>query len=182
MLGARRGRVNQPRSSRSTRRREGATQLREFHRHELYQDVGRPLGVEDMIRLWLDPDGAGGARLEFDPARRDFSERDRAVLDLLRPHLEQSRRRAVQRRLAGSTSGAVGRLTRREREILELVADGRTNAEVAKVLCISPGTVRKHLENAYEKLDAHTRTGAVAALFPLELTAGHGDQVLGQRS
>jgi DNA-binding CsgD family transcriptional regulator len=39
------------------------------------------------------------------------------------------------------------------------------NAEVARMLWISPGTVRKHLENAYEKLDVHTRTGAVAALF-----------------
>ena len=35
---------------------------------------------------------------------------------------------------------------------------------VARMLWISPGTVRKHLENAYEKLDVHTRTGAVAAL------------------
>jgi DNA-binding CsgD family transcriptional regulator len=36
---------------------------------------------------------------------------------------------------------------------------------VARVLWISPGTVRKHLENAYEKLGVHTRTGAVAALL-----------------
>jgi DNA-binding CsgD family transcriptional regulator len=55
-------------------------------------------------------------------------------------------------------------LTRREREVLELVAQGWTNAEVARVVWISPGTVRKHLENAYEKLGVHTRTGAVAAL------------------
>ena len=53
----------------------------------------------------------------------------------------------------------------REREILELVAQGLTNAQVARMLWISPGTVRKHLENAYEKLDVHTRTGAVAALL-----------------
>jgi DNA-binding CsgD family transcriptional regulator len=32
-------------------------------------------------------------------------------------------------------------------------------------LWISPGTVRKHLENAYERLGVHTRTGAVAAAF-----------------
>jgi DNA-binding CsgD family transcriptional regulator len=56
-------------------------------------------------------------------------------------------------------------LSPREREILELVAQGLTNAQVARMLWISPGTVRKHLENAYEKLDVHTRTGAVAALF-----------------
>ena len=39
---------------------------REFHRMPLYQEVARPVGVEDMIRLWLDPQGDGDARLEFD--------------------------------------------------------------------------------------------------------------------
>ena len=34
---------------------------------------------------------------------------------------------------------------------------------LAGLLWISPGTVRKHLENAYERLGVHTRTGAVAA-------------------
>jgi DNA-binding CsgD family transcriptional regulator len=88
----------------------------------------------------------------------------RAVLDLLRPHLNQFRRRAVaRRRPLGSRKG--GLLTPREREILELVAEGRTNAEVARLLWISPGTVRKHLENAYGKLGCHTRTGAIAALL-----------------
>ena len=36
------------------------------------------------------------------------------------------------------------------------------------MLWISPGTVRKHLENVYDKLGVHTRTGAVAALVALE--------------
>ncbi len=52
-------------------------------------------------------------------------------------------------------------LTAREREILSLIAEGRTNAEVAKSLWISPATVRKHLENAYTKLGVTTRTAAV---------------------
>jgi DNA-binding CsgD family transcriptional regulator len=121
-----------------------------------------------MMRLWLDP-GAGGARLEFDRAGPDFGERDRAVLDLLLPHLKQFRRSAATRRResAGHVNGA-DRLTLREREILHRVAEGRTNAEVAWLLRISPQTVRKHLENAYEKLGVHARTGAVAALFELE--------------
>jgi DNA-binding CsgD family transcriptional regulator len=55
-------------------------------------------------------------------------------------------------------------LTDREREIIELVADGRQNIEVAGLLAISPATVRKHLENAYAKLGVHTRTGAAAAI------------------
>jgi DNA-binding CsgD family transcriptional regulator len=54
------------------------------------------------------------------------------------------------------------RLTPRERQILELVADGLTNAQIAERLWLSPGTVRRHLENVYEKLGVHTRTAAAA--------------------
>jgi DNA-binding CsgD family transcriptional regulator len=139
---------------------------REFHRTGLYQEVARPLGVEDMVRLWLDPHGAPGARLEFDRPDWRFRDSDRLVLDLLLAHLKQFRRNAVARRrpLTWPSKGAE-RLSAREHEILELVARGLTNAQVARMLWISPGTVRKHLENAYEKLDVHTRTGAVAALM-----------------
>jgi DNA-binding CsgD family transcriptional regulator len=56
------------------------------------------------------------------------------------------------------------RLTPREREILDLVAEGRTNAEIAERLWVSPVTVRKHLENVYAKLGVHTRTAAVALI------------------
>jgi RNA polymerase sigma factor (sigma-70 family) len=57
------------------------------------------------------------------------------------------------------------RLTRREREVLSLVAEGMTNAEIGARLWISAGTVRRHLENAYTKLEVHTRTAAVRAAF-----------------
>jgi RNA polymerase sigma factor (sigma-70 family) len=136
---------------------------REFHALGLYQECARPLGIEDVFRVWLGP-GADGARIEFDRAQRSFTERDRAVLDILGRHLEQSWRRAARRRVFAERLNRSDPLTPREREILELVAEGRTNDEVAKLLWISPATVRKHLENAYEKLDVHTRTGAVAAL------------------
>jgi DNA-binding CsgD family transcriptional regulator len=53
-------------------------------------------------------------------------------------------------------------LTAREQEILDLVAEGRTNAEIAERLWVSPATVRKHLENVYAKLGVHTRTAAAA--------------------
>ena len=60
--------------------------------------------------------------------------------------------------------GAAPRLTERESEILDLVAAGNTNAAIAETLWIAPGTVRKHLENVYEKLEVHSRTAAVAKL------------------
>ncbi len=53
-------------------------------------------------------------------------------------------------------------LTAREREVLAWVARGKTNPEIARLLWVSPGTVRKHLENVYAKLGVNTRTAAVA--------------------
>jgi DNA-binding CsgD family transcriptional regulator len=58
-------------------------------------------------------------------------------------------------------------LTPREEQVLSWVARGKTNAEVAEVLWLSPGTVRKHLENAYGKLGVRTRTAAVARFLAL---------------
>jgi len=54
------------------------------------------------------------------------------------------------------------RLTSREREIIELLAEGMSNGEIAVALTIAPTTVRKHLENIYTKLGVHTRTAAAA--------------------
>jgi DNA-binding CsgD family transcriptional regulator len=51
-------------------------------------------------------------------------------------------------------------LTEREREILVLVAAGKTNGEIATVLAISARTVQKHLEHIFQKLGVETRTAA----------------------
>ncbi len=53
-------------------------------------------------------------------------------------------------------------LTRREQEILGHLANGKTNDKVAQELGISPETVQSHVRNAMGKLDADTRTEAVA--------------------
>jgi DNA-binding NarL/FixJ family response regulator len=53
-------------------------------------------------------------------------------------------------------------LTKREREVLRLLADGMRNEQVALQLSISPLTVRTHVRNAMDKLEADTRTHAVA--------------------
>ena len=52
-------------------------------------------------------------------------------------------------------------LTRREREIFDLLAQGLTGEEIASRLTLSPDTVRTHVRNGMEKLHKHTRTGAV---------------------
>jgi len=53
-------------------------------------------------------------------------------------------------------------LTKREREVLRLLADGMRNIQVAERLSISPLTVRSHVKKAMDKLEADTRTQAVA--------------------
>ena len=60
-------------------------------------------------------------------------------------------------------------LTRREREVLRLLAEGFRNDEVAERLAISPLTVRTHVRHAMEKLGAGTRTEAVATALRLSL-------------
>ncbi len=54
-------------------------------------------------------------------------------------------------------------LTPRETEVLEAVADGFSNREIADVLGMSENTVKFHLSSIYEKLDADNRTDAVLA-------------------
>jgi two-component system OmpR family response regulator len=56
-------------------------------------------------------------------------------------------------------------LTGRESQVLALLADGLTPAEVAKDLIISPSTVGTHIEHIYEKLGARTRAHAVGLAF-----------------
>jgi DNA-binding NarL/FixJ family response regulator len=56
-------------------------------------------------------------------------------------------------------------LTAREVEIAHLLRAGLTNREIADKLVISTGTVRTHLENMFDKLGVHNRTGAVARAF-----------------
>lgn len=48
-------------------------------------------------------------------------------------------------------------LTRRETELLALIAEGLDNKSIAKVLHISPFTVKRHIENIYKKLQAKNR-------------------------
>jgi DNA-binding CsgD family transcriptional regulator len=60
----------------------------------------------------------------------------------------------------GAVDAPAPRLTAREREVLRLVAEGMTDAEVANRLSISPRTVGQHLQSIYNKLGVSSRTAA----------------------
>jgi LuxR family maltose regulon positive regulatory protein len=60
-------------------------------------------------------------------------------------------------------------LSQRELELLRLVAAGRTNQEIAEELFLAVGTVKKHLNNIFGKLEVHNRTQAIARARELDL-------------
>lgn len=236
---------------------------REFHRLELYHEVYRPIGAEDQISCGVPAASVIG--IAFNRGS-DFTERDRAVLGLLQPHLAQAyaavtareKARAVidtfeheldargaavvlvesSRRIAhasprafelldtwfgkGARTGALPRrlaewltsardkftpmalgdergrvsvrlvtgvaeapyellvieerraggpspeslrasfgLTKRQADVLALAARGLRDADIARELSISTGTVRKHMENVHNILGVHSRSEAV---------------------
>lgn len=121
----------------------------------------RRRGVGDALSVGF-PALPGYARLLLlwrnQPAR--FSPVDEALLRLLRPHLFEIDGQA--RRQRESSPG----LTSREWQVLELVAQGASNAEVAAALVTSVATVRKHREHIFDRSGVRTRSAAVARLMP----------------
>ncbi|WP_433302088.1 helix-turn-helix domain-containing protein [Actinoplanes sp. CA-030573] len=134
---------------------------REWHRTAIYAEYFQPTGVEHELGVNLSHPAGQTNVLLFDRGPgADFDGHDRLVLTLLRPHLDA----AIQRIVSPA-------LTPREEEVLGLVRHGLTNRAISRRLGISPHTVRKHLENAYARLDVHTRTEA----------AFHGDRAIDGR-
>jgi DNA-binding NarL/FixJ family response regulator len=77
----------------------------------------------------------------------------------------------VDQRLGRRAAGKLrhGGLTRRQLEILQLVARGQTNGDIARKLFVSPRTVEMHVADILARLDCHTRTEAVRKAGDLQL-------------
>jgi len=231
---------------------------RQFRGSRLYDELFRPAETDYLLSAVLPV--PAGLVVGFSLHRKtpDFSERDRALVDLLQPHLAQAYERSLLRSAVGAVDEAASRgdprlvvlgldgsvlwstpdadatleryfgspesgrrlpvavaiwldagcpgplvsasdghrlrvdslggrpaalllteraaspsvhtlrglgLSKREAEVLGLVAQGQTNAEIARLLSVSAGTVKRHLENLYAKLGVHTRTAAAAAAW-----------------
>jgi DNA-binding CsgD family transcriptional regulator len=138
-----------------------------FRHTGLYNEYYRPLRIEDAMALPLQVDQRFLVSFVLNRGGHGFSERDRELAEILRPHLanlyrlgiaiERTREHPVEEK----TEAAQVALTPREREVLDWVAAGKTNRDIATILGASPRTVEKHLERIYEKLGVETRTAAV---------------------
>ena len=233
---------------------------RQFRGTQLYDELFRPAETNYLLSAVLPMPPGLVVGFSLHRRTRDFTERDRTLLDLLEPHLVQAYERSLLRAAVGSIEEASGRgdpslvvlgldgavlwtssdaeaalrryfgrpapgallpervagwiragcpqplverqdgrclrvdalggrpaallvseratsppvdalrrlgLSKREAEVLALVAEGRSNAEIARLLSISAGTVKRHLEHVYEKLGVHTRTAAAGAAWAM---------------
>lgn len=149
--------------------------LRTLRRLPFYVDFYQPSGANDQLVFVARSNNHQGSVLAFNRARRGFTQRDRAVVDLVSPHVIQA---VKQRQRVASLAAVVARLgrhreeldrarsqlsalTSREREIVELVVHAATDREIARFLGISQRTVHKHLERIYRKLSLTSRAGLI---------------------
>ena len=82
-----------------------------------------------------------------------------------------ARVQCVLRRVSAPVAQRVSKLTRRELEVLRLLADGRNQKQIAGDLAISPKTVGTHIEHILEKLGVRSRSQAIALAYRDELLA-----------
>jgi DNA-binding NarL/FixJ family response regulator len=124
--------------------------------------------------------GASGFLLK-DVGREDLARAVRTVAEgdaLLAPTITRRLIDAFVRRgpTARTEPGALASLTAREREVLECVARGMSNAEIAAELFVGEATVKSHVASVLLKLDVRSRVHAVIAAYELGLVApGDGD-------
>lgn len=129
------------------------TSMRRFRRAPLYGEFFGPAAIGHQLTLSLEATPRRLTGMWFNRARRDFSDDDLLMAELLRPRLQMAE-------VAARRAAARAALTAREREVLDLVATGATNAAIAEALVVSPATVKKHLENIYTKLGVGSRAAA----------------------
>jgi DNA-binding CsgD family transcriptional regulator len=141
---------------------------RELHKLDLYHEVYRPLGVEYQIAFTLPSSAHQVLGIALSRGKRDFTVTERDLLNLARPYLIQAYRNAVAhtalargagRRIVVSDLLALG-LTRRQAEVLRLVAMGRSDQDAAAALGIGLRTAQKHLEHCYRTLAVKDRSQA----------------------
>ena len=145
---------------------------RAFRRTALYNEYYRRIGIDHAIAVPLFVNRNLLVSFVLNRTRRDFSERDRALLDLVRQPLASLYRHALalertrSRALLPGQFDSLG-VTQRESEVLAWLASGKTDRDIGALLGISPRTVQKHLEHLYVKLGVETRTAAVMRALAL---------------
>lgn len=133
---------------------KGSGHWREVHAYPVCDEAGE---VVSAIRIGFD----------ITDRKRRQSQRTRYI-----ESLEKALRDAtagLSRRSTEDDEPALSQLTDRELEVLGLMAEGLTNTEIARVLCVSPHTVKSHVVHIFNKLGVNDRTQAAVKAARLNL-------------
>jgi len=117
-------------------------------------------GVDGQVEAFY-----GFARIDV-----DFDARLRRLIELMGPYIHRTFLRVLstEREVVQASEPRSGRLvTPRQAEILRLIRDGKTNAEIAQVLDCSQWTIKNHIQNILRRLDTHSRAHALARAMQL---------------
>jgi DNA-binding CsgD family transcriptional regulator len=137
----------------------------QFRESALYDEYYRGIGIDHAIAVPLFVDRGLLVSFVLNRKARDFSDRDCALLDLVREPLAALYRNLLTRNK--DRGFAALPVTPREREVLSWLAAGKTDRDIGEILGMSPRTVQKHLQHIYEKLGVETRTAAVVRAMEL---------------
>lgn len=151
-----------------------------FRQTEVFEVLYRPVGVDSEMSAVIPLGGGSDSAvmlISLHRSGKDFTARDRCVLDLLLPHVGKVGRRACDRseevaqpeldcdafsrRLKESSPW---KLTSREAEVLYWLQQGKTNGEIGRILGISERTAETHALRSYPKIGVENRFGAIVAL------------------
>jgi LuxR family maltose regulon positive regulatory protein len=120
----------------------------------IFLDEGQPMQL--LLVQWLARAGAGPLREYARHLLSQFDSKARVVMP------SQKTPSLAAEPLSGPSQALIEPLSPRELEVLHLIAQGRTNKEIARQLVVAPGTVKAHTSHIYRKLDVTNRTEAVA--------------------
>ena len=121
-----------------------------------YEEAHTLLLMADICTRCGDPDGC---HLHADAARRLFTQLNAA----------SCLARLADQASAPPARGRIGALSKRELQVLRLIAAGKTNRQAAEALFISERTVARHVSNIFDKLGVSTRAGATAWAYQRNL-------------
>jgi DNA-binding CsgD family transcriptional regulator len=150
----------------------------ELHQLDLYRELYAPLGVEYQMAFSLPTEEGRVLAIALSRTDRDYSDAERDLANEARPFLIQAYVNALsftslrERDPVPPADEVVRRLlaeglTRREAEVLRLLALGGSNRHIATALKISARTVAKHLEHGFRKLDVGDRSAAAERVWTI---------------
>lgn len=147
-----------------------------FRKRAIFADYYQRIGIDHVVAVPIVSNPRMVMSFVLNRAGHDFADGERDLLNRMQPALANLYRvTSMTARLQREQASPLVSLTPREREILQWVAAGKSDAQIAEILGLSVRTVQKHLENSYVKLGVENRTAAAMMVAGRAGQVGDGD-------